>query len=541
MRIIPQPKTKLMVKLPQGVPVQDILSPTAILPDAAVKPMTARAAGNVGGGIWHEVTPPATAAHPWDAAHALALSAAALGGPVPFVEPAFVQSGTPWIALATAINASLDGTPVDLNPNWPPLPDENADFDWHLADEFSQLRSARQRVGDLATPRRVRIGHLDTGYCPQHETLPKNLLWQLGKNFADPGETSVVDPNSSQGFMATPGHGTATLAILAGNTCYLTNDFLGGAPFAEVVPMRIANSVVHLGGEAIGYAIEYAISIGCDVISMSMGGLPIQHWVDAVNDAYMAGCVMCFASGDSVGGFPTTNTIYPAWCGRAISCCGVTFAGQMYYDPKYNGRFDVLEGSFGPDPVMRHAISAYTPNVPWAAIGTQKGYSRSGGGTSAATPQVAAAAALYFQKNMADLLKLPGWQRVEAVRFALFSASSPADLSTLGVGTLRADDALDVPVNSTLPHTPPDTIDFALLKILFGWDGIALQRQNMLSVEAAQLVASSSKLSALMGDAAQNPDRMTADEKKSAVDALINAPGISDTLKRFLQNARAKM
>lgn len=117
----------------------------------------------------------------------------------------------------------------------------------------------------------------------------------------------------------------------------------------------------------------------------------------------------------------------------------------------------------------------------------------------------------------------------------------PGDLSTIGVGTLKADDALDVPVNSTIPQTPPDTIDFALLKILFGWDGIAPARQNMLSVEAAQLVASSSKLSALMGDAAQNPDRMSADEKKSAVEALINAAGISDTLKRFLQNARAKM
>ena len=50
--------------------------------------------------------------------------------------------------------------------------------------------------------------------------------------------------------------------------------------------------------------LDYARSIGADVVSMSMGGLPSGAWADAVNAAYEAGIVVVCAAGNNFGGAP---------------------------------------------------------------------------------------------------------------------------------------------------------------------------------------------------------------------------------------------
>ena len=45
---------------------------------------------------------------------------------------------------------------------------------------------------------------------------------------------------------------------------------------AKVVPVRIANSVVHLWTSTVAQGFNYARQIGADVVSMSMGGLPSE-------------------------------------------------------------------------------------------------------------------------------------------------------------------------------------------------------------------------------------------------------------------------
>ena len=71
-----------------------------------------------------------------------------------------------------------------------------------------------------------------------------------------------------------------------------------------------------------------------------------------------------------------------------------------------------------------------------------------GGGTSAATPQVAAAAALWMQKNKAALDAYgEDWMRVEATRTALFDSAQGADTHQqgyVGRGLLRSNAALDL-------------------------------------------------------------------------------------------------
>jgi hypothetical protein len=118
-----------------------------------------------------------------------------------------------------------------------------------------------------------------------------------------------------------------------------------------------------------------------------------------------------------------------------------------------------------------------------------------GAGTSAATPQVAAAAALYCQTHARELASYPNpWMRVEAVRRALFdSAGQPnekSDREKLGRGALRAREALEVrPAKAAdLEKTGEDSVGFAFLRVLTGMGLTGGEpRARMLGLEAAQL------------------------------------------------------
>ena len=88
-----------------------------------------------------------------------------------------------------------------------------------------------------------------------------------------------------------------------------------------------------------------------------------------------------------------------------------------------------MQGSYGPESKMQTALGAYTPNVPWAAIECGKSVDMDGAGTSAATPQIAAAAALWLAEHRQALAQYQEpWMRVEAVRRALFTSRRRAHL-----------------------------------------------------------------------------------------------------------------
>jgi len=190
---------------------------------------------------------------------------------------------------------------------------------------------------------------------------------------------------------------------------------------------------------------------------------------------------------------------------------------------------------------MATAISAYTPNVPWAKVSTKDGYSAAGGGTSASTPQAAATAALYIQKNMAALSSFPGWQRVEAVRAALFKSATKADGASFGAGLINAAAALDLAMDTTRPQEPPDNIDFAFLKELSGWNLMDPARGAMLMAEMTQLAAQSATIQNQLQGADITTDKLTPALRKSVVDAVLQSGAASQTLSGFLLSARPGM
>jgi hypothetical protein len=475
---------------------------------------------------------------PWDLAHArVADQLGVAPSDVLFAEPDLLHTiyDNP---LAVMTNGGLAAVGQDCQP----LPQDASNGKamkptdgWHLGDDFSQLRSAQQSVqfSDDPLPR-TRIAHLDTGYFPKHVTVPKHLRRDLERNFVERnGGSSAADPDNKRLILDNSGHGTGTLSILAGATVDFLNGPMGAAPDADIVPLRIADSVVLLRTSAFARALDYAVASGCDVLSMSMGGLPSDAWREAIDRAYLAGLCMVTAAGNNFGGLATRKIVYPARYSRVIAACGAMANGKPYTHLAKRE----MEGNFGPDKVMKHALAAYTPNIPWAVFGCEDIVRRNGAGTSSATPQIAAAAALYFEKFKSMLPR--DWRRVEAVRNALFTTARKGDEEHLGQGILRANDALGVPPNLALPQTKPDKDSFAFLRVLTGL-GLTepTARERMYNIELAQRWLLNEELQQIVAD----PDTDEQLQKKQLVafiDAVVEDDRASLALRRHMASRYA--
>jgi hypothetical protein len=486
----------------------------------------------------------AASAHPWDIAHSLLRDGLGLAGRrVLAAEPdleqdwAWPRETTPFLH-ARAPDEGPDGEKGD------PF-DIGGKFGWHLNSEHSELADARAAVSRSAQ-QTITIAHLDTGYDPDHLALPINLDHEREKNFVEPGQTAA-DRTPTTGLLNNHGHGTGTLGIPAGGTDQrlisglpIPDDFgpIGGAPFALVVPVRIANSVVHFATSNVARGIDYARQIGADVLSMSMGGLPSDAWADAVNLAYEAGVVLVCAAGNSFGGLPTSLIVYPARFRRVIAACGVMARGHPYY-----GLGGPMEGCAGPPSKMRTAIAAFTPNIPWLRLGRPEIVDMDGAGTSAATPQIAAAAALWLAKNGANLPR--DWRRVEKVRAALFGSAERDCASTnkpdplFGRGLLRAAAALDYPVDAELSQTQADSASFAFVHLLTSIFGVTgggdHRRQAMLDLEMTQLALTSRGARTAIPDPDLPAEAITPFQKTRFVEALLDENTLSRTLRAHLE------
>lgn len=482
---------------------------------------------------WFLAELPDGAATPWDLAHArIAGQLGIAESDVVFAEPdvlhdVYRDTNEDQVGAGFAIGDNCETDPQDgtrgkaLGPNV---------FGWHLGDDFTQLGKARDAV-EFTAPR-TRIAHIDTGYFRAHVTRPEHVLDTIERNFAgkDDDPDSAEDPNSRGFLLDNSGHGTGTISILAGNKVPAFGDaFLGGAPGADILPLRVASSVVLLRTSALARALEYVIEQRCDVITMSMGGLPSRAWAEAVDKLYEAGICFCAAAGNHTGPLPPRVLVYPARYSRVIAVCGVMANGKPYADLKDKA----LEGSFGPDAAMKAAIAAYTPNIPWARFGCDAIVRLNGEGTSSATPQVAAAVALWFEKYKSVLPR--DYQRVEAVRNALFStAKQKSDKKHFGNGVLQAHSALGVKPVLKLPKSEESKNSFAFLRLVTGL-GIAEAppREQMFNLELSQRWLRNERLQEIVPD----PDAaasLSGEKLRSFMEAVIEDDGASLALRKHV-------
>jgi hypothetical protein len=258
--------------------------------------------------------------------------------------------------------------------------------------------------------------------------------------------------------------------------------------------------------------------------------------------------------------------VFPARFDRVVSVVGVTGDERTYAAAPWRWDYlcpwrTVMRGNTGPGWVMPESIAAWTPNVPWlvfreaTACGSQASVRLNGAGTSAATPQVAAAAAEWLQYYIDDpriASNWRSWQKVEAVYEALLRSARPVSLGEsdrdelLGRGILRAATAIQrgIPVVTELrPRARLDSewIAATILSMLGGpatLDGLQDPTlSNMLATEIAQLELSSEKAAELIDKA--GPNGMRADDRlrRELLEALSREKRASRTLRAFIHHA----
>ncbi|MBL8235836.1 MAG: S8 family serine peptidase [Bryobacterales bacterium] len=504
--------------------------------------------------VWHVAEAPedVSDAALWDLCHELRTRGMGLAGgaDVEFAEPDLEQKWTfdtqdrlAGKGFRAAAGAEACEKPDPPDPRFP-RPDP-FNWNWFQDAAHSGLGAARDLIKDPAD--RVTIAHLDTGYRKGHAILPPHLDLAAQRSFVekDPDPNDASDPFVS-GIGTNAGHGMGTLGILAGNK--FDGTFVGGAPFARVVPIRVANGVVLFTNSSIARGLEYAIACGADVVSMSMGGVASQLWADMVNQAYMEGVTLVTAAGNNFGPGKLRVPrfiVYPARFGRVIAACGVMADGKPYADFK-DPR--LMGGSYGPASKMATAMAAYTPNTPWAKYVCPALVDFDGAGTSSATPQIAAAAACWLQKNRAAVKKYSKkWMRVEAVRRALFGTANGTDSEHFGHGTLRALAAMgEKPAaEAELKMQAADGVDVPFLgpvwQVLFGLSQYGVS-ERMLRIEAAQVLGRSGELQNLLLDLGVDPDAagadVSAESRQRFVEAMREQQGVSSALRAALGGGR---
>jgi hypothetical protein len=497
--------------------------------------------GAAAGDTWYvlEAKDAVDSLNPWDVCHSLMAQGFGVAGAAApkFAEPDIEQK---WITGSPAEAGQALARSCDVrDPQNPAFPVNSDDY-WFRDASHAQFDAALVAIGGPNVEAKVRIAHCDTGYDPHHRSLPRRLRLDLARNFVDDDNPNDASDQTT-GLLANLGHGTGTLSILAGIPIPPAT-VLGGAPFAEVIPVRVANRVVLFSNSSIAKAFDYVHQLNVagssvDIITMSMGGLASQAWADAVNALYEQGVFIVAAAGNNRGNLPTRNIVYPARFGRVVAACGVMADGRAYADLASQ----LMAGNYGPMNKMATAIAAPTPNVPWARLGCPNMVDFDGAGTSAATPQVAAAAAIWLQKNRAAVDAYPeGWMRVEAIRKALFETARPSQMNArdidlrLGRGRLSANDALSrVPATaSELQKAAIDNAAFPILKIL---TGLGLQvsaddaRPRMLELEALQL-SQNSDIERIIPDSAT----ATPADLRRFADVLADHPRASRALREVL-------
>ena len=195
---------------------------------------------------------------------------------------------------------------------------------------------------------------------------------------------------------------------------------------------------------------------------------------------------------------------------------------------------------------MATAMAAYTPNIPWLRLGCPDVVDMDGSGTSSATPQIAAAAGLWLAKHGNDYPR--GWQRVEAVRAALFASADQHGRATrndpdpyFGRGSLRAAEALQdkyVPAAASLRQTDPDSASFAFLHLLssvFGVTDGSLAESGMLQLELTQLALNSREAREALPDPGVPADQVTAQQRRRLFEAILDGGGGSRRLHQRLE------
>jgi len=175
-------------------------------------------------------------------------------------------------------------------------------------------------------------------------------------------------------------HGTACAGIVAAATNN-TIGVAGIAPNCKVVALRVFTASGYADDKDIASAIVYAADNNIRVLNMSFGDVTLSALLrDAVQYAHANGVVMCASAGNDGG----DGQHYPSGFDEVISTVATTTEDNLTSFSTYGITVDIGAPGIG-IPTTYPFYDGY--------------YTSSFGGTSAAAPHVAAAAALVLSEN----------------------------------------------------------------------------------------------------------------------------------------------
>lgn len=242
----------------------------------------------------------------------------------------------------------------------------------------------------------IKIGHPDTGFT-FHARMANKFDIANGRDFIRniPGG---MDPLPDAGRIGEEtGHGTKTASIIVGRDPDPAQIGVTGiAPDATIMPLRVTRSVALGMPSRLAKAVYWAQRHGCDILSISLGGVTGAGVYCAIRNAYAHDMLICCAAGQCI-----PQVLFPAVYNESIACGGSRLRfvdGQSiesYWTPSARGPIDIAAPAevvwrCGPGVNSDEPLAAGTAADPFTATGN-------GEGTSFAAPAVAAVGALWLK------------------------------------------------------------------------------------------------------------------------------------------------
>jgi len=235
------------------------------------------------------------------------------------------------------------------------------------------------------------VAVIDTGIDLDHPDLIANIYTNsveaAGVDGVDDDSNGYVDDIHGWNFVDNDndtsdhdGHGSHCSGIIAADNNGI--GVVGIAPDVKILPIKVIES--DSGNmDVLDEAIHYAITMGADVISMSIGtdaAGPFPEINANLTAAYAAGIVLVAAAGNE---YPDP-VIYPARHSAVIAVAAVTKSNEHASYSNYGSEIEIA----APGGYFNGIISTYNESNYVNSIGT-----------SMATPHVAGVVALMLQKN----------------------------------------------------------------------------------------------------------------------------------------------
>jgi len=285
------------------------------------------------------------------------------------------------------------------------------------------------------TGKGVKVCVIDTGVDASHPDLSGNkvVAWVDYVN----GKPTPYDDH---------GHGTHVSSTIAGTGNASDGKYKGVAPEASLMEAKVLNSQGSGSNTNILKAIDWAVSNGAQVISMSLGSSShSQAMDDAIKNAVSKGVVVVVAAGNSG---PGAGTI--ACPGDSPDAITVGAVDRNDAIASFSSRGPTYDGRIKPDVTnMGVGLMAAKASGTNAGKGTQ--YYVAMSGTSMATPMTSGVVALLLQANRS----LTPAQVKEILTKTAKPLGGSVPNNNYGYGRVDAKAALDYVLTGKVPVPTP--------------------------------------------------------------------------------------